>query len=126
MIKKFVKWREKIARKISEKNLKLYIIGTFLLCFALGGLLSVQLMKYAYLMLGLSIIILVNTSYSNMLDWYKKKKLEYIPTTIGTLGVLVLLMFFGIQTPGTPFKEVILGIGLLLMIPGFVDVVKSK
>ena len=123
---KLLAWTEQLPRKISERNLALGLTGKLLFMFFLGTQFSHVLVKYSYGLLLAGIFILVSAFIEYYAYWHHKKSLSFAVLVWGTIGVYLLILFFGIQSPQIPYKLVLLLLSVLLLIPANVDLLRKK
>jgi len=116
---------EKLIRKISERNLKLAVSGELLMMFITGAIFSLNLVIYGYYIFILATLIVVNFIYYSILRWYNNKKLGFGNILFAFNGMLLLMLFLGIQSPQVPFKSYILIVGFLLTMPAFFNMIKK-
>ena len=92
------------------KGLDYILFGVTLLGVALGSMFSIELVKYGYWILLLSCLLLVNYVFDSpkILMGGKMKARSF---WIGFVGIGLLVLFLGIQSPQVPFKIWILGVG---------------
>ena len=122
---KFFTWHEKLVRKVTERNLNLVITGKLLITFSLGTIFSITLVRYGYFILVAATFILMQYLITNFMQWFRGGKVSYGFHVFGFLGLFLLVLFLGIQSPQVPFKIYILIIGLILTIPAYVNILKG-
>ena len=105
-------------KNLTERQLNMGILGLVLAVLALGSMFSIDLVGYAYYVLIAATIILVNYVSDSIVH----KKVRHL---WGFIGMLLLVLFFGIQTPQAPFKIYILILGVILTIPALFNVVRK-
>lgn len=120
----FWDWHEKLTVKVSEKNLRLAILGKMLAWVAIGSLLTIQLVPWAYYILVVAVILLFNYHLTALILWIKKQRIKHCYNMYGFIGLGLLTLYFGIQTPQLPFKWHVLAIGVALGMPALVEIFK--
>ena len=123
---KLMSWMEQLTRRVSERNLVLALTGKLLLIFFLGTQFSPVLMKYRYGLLVAGIFIMVSSFIEYSVYWHHRKSLSFAVLVWGTIGVYLLVLYFGIQSPQIPYKLVLLPLSVLLLIPANVDLARKK
>ncbi len=108
-----------MTRRITEKNIGLLILGESLVALSLGSIYSLRLVKSGLsfaIFIGATLIAIyyINNSF---LTWYRGGTTKPFTQLVGLVGGFFLLLFFGIQSPQLPFKNYILIIGFLLVLP---------
>lgn len=116
---------DKIFSKISSKHLDWAILGIVLILFSIGSMFSIKLVRYGYWIIVISSLTLFSYVNTTILNWHENKKIPNRTILLGFFGVIILIGFLGIQTPQMPFKKILLVIGVLLIIPGIYEAVKT-
>jgi hypothetical protein len=122
----FFKWHEKFVRKVREKNIGLAIIGKSIVFLALGSIFSIELVVYGYIILLLAAYLLLTYCMLSYRLYVYHKKMKYMSHFMGVSGLLLLMLFVGIQSTQIPFKIYFLLFGVALIIPATVDLIKSR
>jgi len=122
----FFNSHKKLTERVSNGNLELALIGKFIDWFALGSIFSIQLVQYGYFFLLISMVILTNYCSRIFTFWMQGKKVYYRHHFFGLLGLFLLVLFTGIQTPQLPFKKYVFLLGLLFLIPAIIDLFKKQ
>ena len=99
---------EKILKEITERNFNLGIFGTYIIAFTIGSMFSIKLVLFGYFILIISAIVIATYIRHICMTWYNNKKVKLSTAETGYLGGLLLLVFFGIQSPQVLFKPYIL------------------
>ncbi|MBD3312825.1 hypothetical protein GF345_00090 [Candidatus Woesearchaeota archaeon] len=118
-------WQEKLVKKASERNIRLAIIGKLIALIAIGALFSVQLIQYGYYIVTAATLILGIYFVGAFARWRKKKITTYSNNALGWIGMALLALYLGIQSPQIPYSIYILGLGIILTIPSLIEVVKG-
>jgi len=119
-------FKERLEKKITPSHFKWYLLGKSVIAFALGALLSKDFIILGLAFVFLGLIFVFNYVHDNFMAWKTNKKLKFKSHVIGLIGLVFLVFFLGLQSPQTPFKEYILLVGVLLLVPGLIDMVKKK
>lgn len=109
-----------------EKGLHYFLPGLVLSGVALGGIFSIDLIKYSYYFLLLISVLLIFYLNESIIGRYKNKKLGKHTVFIGFLCTILVSVFFGMQSRQLPFKLVFLGAGFLLVVIGVANLVLRK
>ena len=117
----FVEWHGNLVKKVSASNLTLAVTGKAIVAVALGSMFAIELVRYGIFILPVAVVILVGYLSQNLTDWHKNRKTSYGSHLLGWVGALLLLLYFGIQSPQIPFKIPVLVIGILLVLPATKD-----
>jgi hypothetical protein len=107
--------------KISSKSLSYLIFSKFLIILVIGSYFSIELVKYGYFILLIGVLVVFHSALSSFLDYKEHIFAKYYKRLINFVGVALLVLFFGVQSPQIPFKIFFLIIGLLLMVPAIRD-----
>lgn len=116
-----MEWNEKPVRRITETNLSLALYGGMIAAFSLGSMFSIQLVRYGYFIMIASTVVVAVYLKTSFMNWYKNVEIDYSTHLFGLAGVLLLLLFFGIQSSQVPFKVYLLIIGLILILPALIN-----
>ena len=122
----FFEWHERLVKKVSLRNVSFAIFGEALAFFSLGSMFSNKLVKYGYFILIAAAILTYSYAKNNFTAWHQNTKVSYSAHISGFTGAILLLLFFGIQTPQMRFKIYILGIGVILVLPALKDIIKKN
>ncbi len=92
-------------------------LGAGIMFMVLGSMFYKELMPFAYGILGFALI--ANIYFMDY--WLAAYKCGTVSphwaNKVGFIGTLLLLFYFGIQSPLIPLKEVFLVLSVILMIP---------
>jgi len=121
-----MQWHEKYVKSFDERSMYLAAIGKFLIMFSLGSIFSIKLVQYGYFILIFSSLIVASYGLRVYLARINQKKLDYSIHVVGIIGVFLLLLFLGIQTPQLLYKNYVLIAGILLMIPAIIELWRKK
>jgi bacteriorhodopsin len=103
--------------KFSEKGRNYALFGASIIAFSIGAMFSIDLVKYGYyLLIGATFAIVHYVSIALF-----KNKVNRLTKSVGVMGVLALVLFFGIQTPQIPLKQYLWIVGTALFIPAIKD-----
>jgi hypothetical protein len=112
-----MEWEQKKIKKISNNSLSYALFGKILVYLMIGSIFSIQFVRFGYYILLISTIFLVHYLNKAFFAWKNNKKLSFGTHVFGFFGVLLLVTFFGVQSPQIPFKIYILILGILLALP---------
>jgi uncharacterized membrane protein YjjP (DUF1212 family) len=118
------KWHEKLLRRMSTRNLAFVVCGQLLVWFVLGSLFADGLLRYDRYFLFLGIALFIYYLIDSFLDWHAERKTKYSSFFFGFMGGLLLLLFLGMQFPAMKWQLPLLIFGILLLVPGLLDLVK--
>ena len=105
-----------MVKKIDLKSLDYILFGVILMVVSLGSMFSIELVRYGYWILIVSSLLLVHYVMNGLRLLNGKGKLRRKSYFFGFLGLVLLILFLGIQSPQIPFKIWILGIGLIFLV----------
>jgi hypothetical protein len=120
-MKSLFKFHLKIMDRIKSSSLSYLVFSKFLIILVIGSYFSIELVKYGYFILLVGVLVVFHSALSGFLDYKEHIFTKYYKRLINFIGVALLVLYFGIQSPQIPFKIVFLVIGLLLMIPAIRD-----
>ena len=118
-------WHEKLVRKISERNINLTILGKALAWFALGSIFSIELVRWGYIILIASVYLIFRHIIKSFMQYLYGYKINYLNQMLGISGLLLLILFLGIQTPQMPFKIYVFIFGVILAIPALFNLIAN-
>lgn len=122
----FFEWHKRIVKRISERNFRIAFLGRALILFSLGSMFSMELVRYGYFILIVSAFILYYYVKKNFMNSLKNLKTEYKINVIGLIGLSLLFLFFGIQSPQMLFKKYILVLGIVAVLPALKQIITGK
>jgi len=95
----------------------LSFLGAGIIAMALGSLFFREVQPFAYAILSLALV--ANIYFLDYgLEAHKCGKVSaHCANVVGLAGTLLLLFYFGIQSPLIPFKEPLIVLGAILMAP---------
>ena len=110
-----------MIRKLSKRNFTLAIWGKILFAFAIGSIFSAELMQYSFgiLLVGVILLVYYTTLVWNM--WFAKNKIGLQHHIYGWIAIALVVLFFGIQTPGLKYNMILLVISIALILPGTLE-----
>ena len=113
-----------MMEKISERNFGWFVLGLSLAALSAGALYSLKFVRLGVGFIAMIVAIMLSTYYINtsFLALKRKEILGSATLFLGFIGGLLLLLFFGIQSPQLPLKKYLLIAGIILTIPGFKDI----
>ena len=111
-----VKSRIRKKEKKTRLDWEYITFGMILIAIALGSMFSIELVRYGYWILIVSSLLLVHYVMNGLRLLNGKGKLRRKSYFFGFLGLVLLILFLGIQSPQIPFKIWILGIGLIFLV----------
>ncbi|MBS3059948.1 MAG: hypothetical protein J4432_00355 [DPANN group archaeon] len=121
-----MKQYEDTSKKISRESYRLLISGKFIAVFAIGAMLSRQLFLYAYFIMMASVLLVLAYTQISLVHWHGNQKTPYKTHVIGSLGAMLLVLFFGIQSPQMPYPIYVLLLGVLFGIPALRDILNRS
>ena len=95
-----------------------FLPGIAVIALSLGSIFSIDLVRYGYFILIAVFLVVLHYFNTSLLAHYKNKKMKKVGIFSGFLGVTLISLFFGMQSPQLPFKIYILGIGVILALIG--------
>lgn len=120
----FMKWHENIFMKIRPSFLQMAAFGKILSFMALGAIFSMQLVQYSYYLLILASLLLLYAITDILVLYRGKKKLSYEKILLTFIGLGLLFLFLGIQSPQLPYQLPLFIFGIVLALPASVDMFK--
>lgn len=117
-------WHKKLVGRISERNQQLAAGGKLLVFLILGSMFAIELVRYGYIILIIGTVLVVDYVLASYLNEMKGKKTSYDRHWFGFLGALLLVVFLGIQTSQIPFKTFFLIVGIVMILPAIIDLLK--
>jgi uncharacterized membrane protein YjjP (DUF1212 family) len=117
-----LEWHQKLMKKISERHLRYAVVGKLLFVFSSGAIFSRDLVKFSYFILIAATLLCANYVIDAVLYWHKNKKMSYTQHMVAFIGVMLLVLLFGIQTTQLHFQRSLLIAGVLLVLPASYDV----
>lgn len=112
--------------KITERNLRMAIFGLILVATSIGAMYHVRLVIYGYFILLAGLLVSINYVYHSFMASREKELVGLKTNSVGLAGVLMLVLFFGIQSSHIPFKKYILMAGVVLILPAFMNILEGK
>ena len=116
---------ENLVKKVGENNLRWAIAGKFLVILSLGSIFSINLVQYNYAFLITSAIILIAYISDTLTKRHRNIEISYTSYMAGYIGIALVVLCLGIQSPQLPFKIYLLIIGFLLVVPSLRDIIKN-
>ena len=106
---------------MKARNRTLAVYGVVIIAFILGSLFSLKLITYGYF-----IIIAATFIVGDFLIAYTtKQKITTTRHVAAVIGGLLLFFFLGMQTPQVPFKIYLLVIGVVLIVPALLELLRK-
>jgi len=116
---------ERLGKKIAAKHFNIFMWGLIIVLISMGAMFAVTLARFTYYALLIISFIFFNYTITLVANYFQKKKTKYSTHFFGGIGVMILALLFGVQSPQIPFKLVILILGVVLMLPGLKDLLKN-
>lgn len=113
-------------KRIPETNVSLALFGGFIVAFSLGSIFAIQLVRYGYYILIASALVSAGYVRTCFMSGYRDMKIDYPTHIFGLAGGTVLILFLGMQSSFVPFKNYLLVIGFILIIPAIINVIGGK
>jgi len=101
-----------------KRDLEYVAFGIVLIAIALGSMFAIELVRYGYWVLILSVLLLFHYVINSLRLLDGKEKLKGKSYAFGFAGLSLLLLFLGIQSPQIPFKIWIFSIGVIVLLWG--------
>ncbi len=114
------------TKRISEKSLGLLVFGETLIALSLGSIYSLRLVSEGYYIFIAASLLSVSYINSTLLIMLRSREASLITYIVGFTGGFLLALFFGIQSPQLPFKNIVLLAGALLLLPTLKDLTRRK
>jgi len=102
------------------------MIGMFLIFFILGSFFSVLGNSVGYLLLLVSAFILISYVIHSFMSWHAKKDITYKNHLVGGIGLILLILYLGIQSPHLLGRKYIMIIGFVLLLPATIELAKRR
>ena len=112
--------------ELSEKKMGMAFFGLILASASIGAMYHVRLVIFGYFILLAGLLLTINHVYAVMASSYEKEGIERSIKIAGIAGVVLLALFFGVQSSHLPAKEYVLVGGIALIVPAFVEVLGGK
>jgi len=137
----FTKWHQGLLRRISEKNLKLVLLGKLLVWFAIGSYFSIQLASVSYIILTIGTILLAIYLNRVVVTLKGKGSVPYGSHLVGFMGGMLIVLYFGQQSPQVglglfaflfgiqnppDIRPWLIVIGILMGLPALFEMMKNK
>ncbi len=113
----YIKWHARIVQKYSHTSIYTLVAGKLIVLFTIGSYLSIQLVTYGYFILLAATLLLTTYLIHNFMSWHIKEEIIYKDHILGGLGLFLLILFVGIQSPQIPGRKYILILGFVLFLP---------
>jgi len=107
-----------MVRKKKEKALNYLLPGISIFFLGIGSLFSVDLAGYNLWIFLVGVLVLIFYVNESLIANFRKERLSKIKIASGFIGLMLLTLLFGIQATPLPFKEYIVGIGIILVLIG--------
>ncbi len=122
----------KLVRSVPDDWLRIALLGKMIAVFGLGAVFSRQLISagfgpfgLGYMLIAIAVVVLVSTLNTNFLSWKRNKKVSVWHYYGVYTGLSLLVLFFGMQSPHVPYKEGVVVIGLVMMLPAYYYMLKN-
>ena len=100
--------------------------GLFFVALIIGSMFSLDLVRYGYFIL-IAFSLLMFYFFNNTLEEnIERKQFGKFTLVIGFVGVILIFLFFGMQSPQIPFKNYLLIAGIAIVIYGLVVLRKKS
>ena len=106
-----------------KDSIAYFLPGIALISISLGSIFSIDLVRYGYFILITVFLVVLHYFNSSLTAHYKNKKMKKAEIFSGFIGVALIGLFFGMQSPQLPFKTYILIFGVVLL---FIVLIKLK
>ena len=100
--------------------------GLFFIALIIGSMFSLNLVRYGYFMIIAFSLLMFHFFGSVLKNNIEKKQFGKFTGAIGFIGVFLIFLFFGIQSPQIPFKNYLLIAGIAIIIYGLVGLNKKS
>ena len=94
--------------------------GLFFIALIIGSIFSLSLVRYGYFMIIAFSLLLLYFFNNTLKENIERKQFGKFTLVIGFVGVFLVFLFFGIQSPQIPFKNYLLIAGIAIIIYGLV------
>jgi len=102
-----------MLKQNKEKILGNIILSMSIIVLTLGSMFWIFLIKYGFfIFLGAAITAILYISES--LPYNSNKKMKKSTRVLGIIGLILLMLTLGIQSPQLPFKKYVLLLGIVL------------
>jgi len=99
-----------------ERGITNIASGLFFIALIIGSMFSLSLVRYGYFMI-IAFSLLMFYFFNSVLKVNAEGiKLGKFTLVIGFIGVFLIFLFFGIQSPQIPFKNYLLVAGVVIVI----------
>ena len=107
-------------RELESESLNKILVGILIIGFSIGSIFSLKFVRYGYwIIIGVTLIMFYY--FNNVLrGWYRNIKVNKVIQIVGFIGVFLIFLFFGIQSPQMLFKKWFLGMGIAFLLWGFI------
>ncbi|PIN87650.1 hypothetical protein COV12_02700 [Candidatus Woesearchaeota archaeon CG10_big_fil_rev_8_21_14_0_10_32_24] len=122
---KFLEWHGKKVRKLSHYSFYSSMIGMFLIFFMFGSLFSGSWNPASYVLLLISAFVLISYVIHSFMSWHAKEDITYKNHLIGGIGLAILILYLGIQSPELLAKKYIMIIGFVLLLPATIELARK-
>lgn len=103
-----------MVRKKKKNALSYLLPGISLFFLGIGSLFSVDLVRYSFWLMLAMILVVIFYINGTLLKGFNKKFLSKNDVSLGFLSLVLVTLFFGIQSPQLPFDVYVIAIGLVL------------
>ena len=100
-----------------EKGINV-VSGSFLIIFILGSMFSRHILRYGYFMILAFALLMFHFYLSVLRNNLKGKTFGKYMGIVGFVGVALIFLFFGMQSPQVPFRNYFLAFGLIIILYG--------
>jgi len=120
-MKKKVKKTENIKIKGS---ISYVLSGIVLTSLSLGSILFLELIRYSFFIMLATVLVSVYYINGSLTSFYENKKMSSFLSHSGIFSLVLLSLFFGMQSSQLPMKNIFLVIGVVLLLIGLVKIGK--
>ena len=118
------KWEVNKLKKLSKPIISLAFSGFSLIVLSLGSIFSKKILPYNIIIFAIGVLISWNFMM-NMYIQYVKDKIT-VGNVYGTcIGIHFLVLLLGVQSPQIPYKNYLLVLGILMMVPASLKILKK-
>ena len=107
-----------MVRRKKEKALSYLLPGVSLFFLGLGSLFSVDLVRYNFWLMLAMILVVIFYINGTLLKGFNKKSLNKNDVILGFVALVLVTLFFGIQSPQLPFDGYVIALGIVLFLVG--------
>ena len=100
--------------------------GLFFIALIIGSMFSLDLVRYGYFMIIAFSLLLLYFFNNTLKENIERKQFGKFTLVIGFVGVFLVFLFFGIQSPQIPFKNYLLAFGIIIVVYGLVGLRKKR